>query len=103
MEITILPLAQISSVRIVEPRIGELLPAVASHGFFGYFGFYLDTSQWDVVKVYAGSMRRLVEIEDVFENRFMLGVTDPEALCSAVEAARLSVLRDSQPENQDIG
>ena len=83
VEITELPYDMIRSVRIRSGR-SRVVPLLASFGFFGYFGFYLDLDNWDIVRVYGGSMRSLVEIEDIFERRYAVGVSDPQAFVEAL-------------------
>lgn len=83
VEITELPYDMIRSVRMLPDRT-KIVPLVASFGFFGYFGFYLDIENWDIVRLYSGSMRSLVEIEDIFERRYAVGVSDPQAFIEAL-------------------
>jgi len=83
VEITELPFDAIRRARVL-PRSSGLLPIAASFGFFGYFGFFLDVENWDIVRLYTGSMRSLVEIEDIFERRYVVGVSEPQAFVSAV-------------------
>lgn len=88
VEITQLYFDDIRSVRVLSEReCSKMIPLLASHGFFGYFGFYLDVENWDIVRIYACSMRELVEIEDVFENRYIVGIPNAPVLCSAVSRA----------------
>lgn len=87
LEITHIPYNHIRSVRRMErPRPGSLVPVFASPGFFGYFGYWLDTRGWDFVKLYATSWQGLVMIEDVYEQRFVVNVNDSEMLCAMIEA-----------------
>ncbi len=85
VEITVVPFDEIRSVRLLAGKDG-LVPLVASFGLFGYFGFFLDTENWDIVRLYTGSMRRLVEIEDIFERRYVVGVSEPETFVAAVSS-----------------
>jgi hypothetical protein len=86
VEITHLPYEHIESVRrIGRTELGRIIPLFASPGIFGYFGWWLDVRNWDIVKVYASSWHGLVMIEDIYEQRYIVSADDPDLLVKAIE------------------
>jgi hypothetical protein len=87
VEITHIPYEHIESVRrIGRTELGRIIPLFASPGVFGYFGWWLDVRNWDIVKVYASSWHGLVLIEDIYEQRYIVSADDPDRLVEALEA-----------------
>jgi hypothetical protein len=85
VEITHIPYHHIRSVRrTTHAELNPLIPAFASPGFFGWFGYWLDVHSWDFIKVYASSWQGLVVIEDHYEQRYVVSADDPDALCEAI-------------------
>jgi hypothetical protein len=85
VEITHIPYRHIRSVRRVERgELGPLVPMFASAGFLGYFGYWLAPRSWDFIKVYVSSWSDLVMIEDIYEQKYLVGAGDPEELCDAI-------------------
>jgi hypothetical protein len=86
VEITHISYNHIRSVRRVErAEFRHFVPVFASPGFFGYFGYWLDLQNWDFVKVYATSWQGLVLIEDIYEQRYLVGANDPDRLCEEID------------------
>jgi hypothetical protein len=86
VEITHIPYEHIESVRrIGRTELGRMIPLFASSGVFGYFGWWLDVRNWDIIKVYASSWHGLVLIEDIYEQRYLVNADDPERLVAAIE------------------
>ena len=87
IEITHITYGHIKSVKRVEKsELQPLVPAFASPGFCGWFGYWLDVRNWDFIKVYATSWADLVMIEDIYEQRFVVNCSDPEALIAAIKS-----------------
>lgn len=83
LEIRQIRLDEIKSVReIGRFSFRKYVPFLANHGFFGYVGYYFDPSSWDIVKVYASDLSRLVEIEDIYEQRYLVSATDTTAFAA---------------------
>jgi hypothetical protein len=86
VEITHIPYEHIESVRrIGRTELGRIIPLFASPGVFGYFGWWLDVRNWDIVKVYASSWHGLVLIEDIYEQRYIVSADDPDRLVEALD------------------
>lgn len=86
VDLTRIKLEDLSSVRKMAPKeMSRCIPIVGSYGFFGYYGYYLDLRRWNMVKVYATQWRNFVEIEDIYEQRYIISCVDYEALARAVE------------------
>ena len=85
VEITHIPYHHIRSVRRIDrTALHPLIPVFASPGFFGWFGYWLDTRSWDLIKIYASSWQGLVMIEDIYEQRYVVNADDPDRLCEAI-------------------
>ncbi len=89
IEITHITYNRLRSVRRVERSgLRPFVPLFASPGFLGWFGYWLDVRSWDMVKVYVTSWDRLVLIEDIYEQRYLVNVGDPDKLVESIEQAR---------------
>ncbi len=85
IEITHITYRHLKDIRRVEPSdLKPFMPIFGSPGFFGYFGYWLARKNWDVVKVYASQRRGLVMIEDLYEQRYLVSVDEPDRLIEAV-------------------
>ena len=90
VEMTRIPIADISSVRSVPAAgAGRLILLLGSYGFFGYYGYYLSARRWEIVKVYAREWNHFVEIEDIYEQKYIISCRDAERLVEAVMQAKL--------------
>ncbi len=86
LEIVELPIAEIASVRLIEPTESRwIVPLFASRGFFGYYGYYLDLSSLDRVHFYATEWQNLVEIVDIYDDRYYVSCREHEQLIAQIE------------------
>ncbi len=89
VELTSVALEDITLVRTMAPQeMRRSCPLLASHGFFGYFGWFYNLSEWSLYKVYAAQWRNFVRIEDIYETVYVVSCDDPEALVQSVLDAR---------------
>ncbi len=88
VELTSIELEDIHSIQRCDNQDTGLILLIGSYGFFGYYGYFLDRRKWEIVKVYASEWNNLVEIEDVYEQRYIVSCSDPAALISSVNTAR---------------
>ena len=87
VEITHIPYHHIRSVRRIDSAsLHPLIPVFASPGFFGWFGYWLDTRSWDLIKIYISSWQGLVMIEDIYEQRYVVNADEPDRLCEAISS-----------------
>lgn len=85
VEITHIPYDHVKCVRrIGRTELGRILPLFASPGFFGYFGWWLDARNWDIIKVYASSWHGLVMIEDIYEQRYLVSSDRADELVESI-------------------
>ncbi len=71
LDITEIPLAEISSVRAVgRKEMGWKFPIFGSVGFFGYFGYYIDFRHFRLVEIYATEWGNFVEIQTIYEDTY---------------------------------
>lgn len=90
VEMTRIPIADINSVRKVTPQdTGRLTLLLGSYGFFGYFGYYASLRRWEIVRVYAGEWDNLVEIEDIYEDKYLISCREADRLIEMVLQAKL--------------
>ena len=76
----------LKSVRYMEP--GEMkfaFPLLGSYGFFGYYGYYFNLREWSTIKVYASQWSHFIEIEDIYEQKYVVSCDEPQAFIAAIE------------------
>ncbi len=89
VELTAIALEDIASIRQMALReMRWSIPLLASYGFFGYYGWYYNLSEWSLYKVYASQWGNFVRIEDIFETVYVVSCDDPQALIRQVSEAR---------------
>lgn len=84
VELTTIKLEDIRSVRRIANRRTGLWLLLGSYGFFGYYGYYLDWRAWQIVKMYASQWDNFVEIEDIYEQRYIVSCQDPDDFVKAL-------------------
>lgn len=90
VETTRIEIRDIASVcRTSKEKYRHLYPLLGSYGFFGYYGYYFDFSRLEMVKVYATEWNNLVEIVDIYEDKYLVSCRDADALIEAVAQAKL--------------
>ena len=85
LESTYIHYADLKSVRCMEP--GEMkfaFPLLGSYGFFGYYGYYFNFREWSTIKVYASQWGNFVEIEDIYEQKYVVSCDAPGLLIAAI-------------------
>lgn len=103
VEMTRIPIEDINSVRKVARRdLGRLMILMGSYGFFGYYGYYLNIKRWEIIRIYAGEWDNLLEIEDIYEDKYMVSCREADRLIEMVMQAKLiSTSGDTGGENTD--
>lgn len=88
VEITRIPLTNLRSIRRMDNEdMKKIFPLAAGHGFFGYYGYYIDRRNWELVKLYCTDWNNFVEITDIFEKRIYVNCDDVDGLVDAVRRA----------------
>lgn len=93
VEMTTIELIDIKSAREV-PRedMRRTIPILGIFGFFGYYGYYYDLLRLDMIKLYATEWNNFVEIEDIYEDKYVISCDNPqefiEVLMSKSERAK---------------
>ncbi len=83
LEIVEIPLNEIASACKVDRRDTRwMVPLFASHGFFGYYGYYLDLNTFERVKFYTTERNNLIEIEDIYDDRYYISCRNADELLS---------------------
>lgn len=92
VEMTRIDIRDIASIREVERReyMRGVLPLLGSYGFFGYYGYYFDFRRWETIKVYASELNHLVEIEDIYEQKYLVSCRDAAQLIETTMQAQLA-------------
>lgn len=89
VELTRIHVEEIETMKQVEPPFfKKMIPVIASYGFGGYYGYYLDLFEWSMYKVYATERKKLVLIEDIYEDSYLISCSDPERLIALTLEAR---------------
>ena len=92
LDITELPLAEIASVRRVEPHeMRWVFPLFGGCGFFGYYGHFFDLKHFDRLRIYASEWRNMVEITDIYEERLWVSCSEPDRLIELLQSIESSV------------
>lgn len=91
VEMVRIPVEDIRSVRrLADAESRGYAPLLGSYGFFGYYGYYADLRQWDTVRVYAAEWDNLVEIEDIYEERYIVSCREADRLVEMLVQAKLA-------------
>ncbi|MDR0509586.1 MAG: hypothetical protein LBH06_00660 [Rikenellaceae bacterium] len=89
VELTILNYDDLRSVRRVgREELKYCIPLLGSYGFFGYYGYYFNLRDWSVFKIYASEWNNFVEIEDVYEQIYVVSCPDADRLTELIEKNR---------------
>lgn len=86
VELTHLEIGEIASIRrAYKWEYDRMIMVLGGFGLFGYYGFYFNFRRWDMYKVYATEWDYLVEIEDIYEQRYIVSCREAEKLIELVE------------------
>lgn len=78
LELTRIPLYQIDRVKILDKSdMKWCFPFFGVFGIFGYYGYFFDLKRFRTFKMYSRRWSNFVLIEDIYENRVIVGVDDP--------------------------
>lgn len=89
VESTYIPFSELRSVRRMDhDEVKFTFPLLGSYGFFGYYGYYYDLRRLEMVKVYASKWRNFVELEDIYEQKYIVSADDPETLMETILEVR---------------
>lgn len=85
VEIAEIPIAEIVSARPL-PRSERrwMMPLFGSYGFFGYYGYYLNLSTFERVRFYATEWQHLIEIVDIYDDKYYISCRKGEELLSQI-------------------
>lgn len=98
LDMTEIPRMEIASVQRADThQMRWIIPLLGSYGFFGYYGYYLDLKNFEKVIVYASEWKNLVEIEDIYEQRYYVSCTDADELIALLQPS--DTLAASQNED----
>ena len=82
-----IPRMEIASVQRVDPRqMRWVVPLFGGYGFFGYYGYYFDLKTFEKVVVYASEWKNLVEIVDIYEQRYYVSCTQADELVALLQS-----------------
>ena len=69
---------------VVSPSTSRRTPPAAST--FGYYGYYFDLKTFEKVVVYASEWKNLVEIVDIYEQRYYVSCTQADELVALLQS-----------------
>lgn len=102
VEMTSIPIEDIQSIRkVTRQDTGKLRLLLGSYGFFGYYGYYMNFRRWETVKVYATEWEHLVEIEDIYEDKFLVSCREADRMIEMVMQAKL-IKAGKKPKPYDM-
>ena len=88
LDMTEIPRIEIASVQRIDRRqMRWIVPLLGSYGFFGYYGYYFDLKNFEKVVFYATEWRNLVEIVDIYEQRYYVSCSRAEELVALLQPA----------------
>ncbi len=89
LEVKSIQRKDIVSVRkIANSECKSIIPLLASWGFFGYFGLYFDIKSFERVKFYATEWNNLIEIVDIYEDRYYISCREGDQLIEQLHKER---------------
>ncbi|MFI3282227.1 MAG: PH domain-containing protein [Rikenellaceae bacterium] len=89
LELTEIDIADIVKVRKVNPRnLKWIIPLFGGYGFFGYYGLFFDLRRAERIKMYATEWQYLVEIVDIYEDRYYISCRDREKFVKDIQHRR---------------
>ncbi len=99
LDMTEIPRIEIASAGRVEPRqMRWVVPLLGSYGFFGYYGYYFDLKSFEKVIVYASEWKNLVEIVDIYEQRYYVSCADADELVALLRPETADGSEAERPE-----
>lgn len=82
----------VEDIEVVRPisrkEFGRLWPLLGSYGFWGYYGYYFSFQEWTLYRVYATERNKLVLIEDIYEDTYIVSCDDPAEFVALVTEVR---------------
>lgn len=89
MELTRIPLYQIERVKLLENnQMRWCIPFFGVFGVFGYYGHYIDLKRFRTFKLYARRWSNFVLVEDIYENRIVIGVDEPLEFIKKIDSLK---------------
>ncbi len=86
LEIVEIPINDIASIQKVDNNECRwFTPIFGSRGFFGYFGYYIDLNSLERIRLYATEWQNLVEIIDIYDDRYYISCREAEELITQVQ------------------
>ena len=97
LELTRIHIGDINLIRKIDRSdVKYLFPLLGSYGFFGYYGYYLNLGKWEIIKVYASEWNNFVEIEDIYEQKYLISCREADELIADVLDANRRYLEEHQ-------
>ncbi len=85
LEMVEINIDDIVKIRRINPRTTRcIIPLIGSYGLFGYYGHFADIRRAEKVKVYATERANLIEIIDIYEDRYIISCRESAELLSIV-------------------
>lgn len=89
VDLTRIHVEDIESIRRMDrSEFRRLWPLLGSYGFWGYYGYYFNFGEWTLHRVYASDRKKLILIEDIYEDTYIVSCDDPDRLIAEAVAAR---------------
>lgn len=99
LEIVEIPTNEIASVSRVEAGNKSLIITLfGSIGFFGYYGYYIDLATFERVRLYATEWQNLVEIVDIYDDRYIVSCRQADELIEQIEGY---IAQNQQQQNME--
>lgn len=77
IDVTQIDLKSIESISVVDKkRYKNYFPLVASYGFLGFFGYFIDIKKMEIVRFHASKYTNLVEIKTKNDQIYIANITN---------------------------
>ncbi len=102
LELTEINIDEIVVIRKINPRrMKWVIPIFGSNGFFGYYGYFVDLRRLEKFRMYATEWRNIVEIEDIYEDKYYLSCREGDKFIAHVNRLRAANSKTTESQNGD--
>ena len=103
VELTVVPLDDIISIRLMEQKEMKWavpVPLLGMYAVFGYYGYYVNLRKFRVFKVYSKQWNNFIMIENIYEDIIVVSADAPEQfIAETVRNMNPGLSADDTPED----
>lgn len=77
IDVTQIEISSIEKISVIDKKkYKNYLPLIASYGFLGFFGYFIDIKKMEIVRFYASKYNNLVEIKTKSDQKYIVNIDD---------------------------